>query len=180
MEKIASYVLDEKEFMQKVEFLYYLKKRVDIFFDNSVLFKAELAKLFMDKMNLTEVDRNLVITACLLYACKKTDNPHTLDEVKSYPEKSAEFLKDLGFSDEFCRICMQHSRYVDTGERTKEGDILELVEQFGGMLLHRPERPAFSVEDALTLLEFRNLKGKDNQYLERFKEFVLLMEEIKI
>ena len=33
------------------------------------------------------------------------------------------------------------------------------------MLLDRPERIGLSVDEALVLLEFRNLKGKDNQYL---------------
>lgn len=180
MEKIASYILEERDLAQKMEFLYYLKKRVDIFFDNSVILKAELAKLFIERMHITEVDENIVLTACLLYGCKKQDNPQTLEEVRAYPRKSAEFLADLGFSEEFCRICMQHNRYGNNGERTKEGDILELVDQFGGMILHRPERRGFPVDEALCLLEYRNLKGKDNQYLEKFKEFIVSMEEIKI
>lgn len=180
MEKIASYILEERDLSQKMEFLYYLKKRVDIFFDNSVILKATLAELFIERMRITEVDENIVLTACLLYSCKKKDNPQTLDEIRAYPTKSAEFLKDLGFSEEFCRICMQHTRSIDTGERTREGDILELVDQFGGMILHRPERRGFPVDEALCLLEYRNLKGKNNQYLEKFKKFIEELEEIKI
>lgn len=180
MEKIASYILEERELTQKMEFLYYLKKRVDMFFDNSVILKATLAELFIDRMDIKEVDKNVVLTACLLYGCKKNDNPQTLEEVKEYPKKSAEFLKDLGFSEEFCRICMQHNRNNDTGLRTKEGDILELVDQFGGMILHRPERRGFPVDEALCLLEYRNLKGKDNYYLGKFKKFIEDLEEIKI
>ena len=34
------------------------------------------------------------------------------------------------------------------------------------MLLDRPERIAFKVDEALVLLEYRNLKDKDNRYLE--------------
>ena len=48
------------------------------------------------------------------------------------------------------------------------------------MLLHRPERMGFKVDEALCLLEYRNLKDKDNRYLEEFKEFVTEMEEIRI
>jgi len=180
MEKIASYILEEQDLSLKMEFLYYLKKRVNIFYDNSVILKATLAELFMDRMNINDVDRNMLLTASLLYGCKKSDNPQTIEEVRAYPEKSAEFLKEMGFSEEFCRICMQHNRYCDTGERTKEGDILELVDQFGGMILHRPERRGFPVDEAMCLLEYRNLKEKNNQYLNQFKEFINEMEEIKL
>lgn len=48
------------------------------------------------------------------------------------------------------------------------------------MLLDRPERAGFKVDEALVLLEFRNLKGKDNKYLNIFKDFVNRMEAIKI
>ena len=48
------------------------------------------------------------------------------------------------------------------------------------MLLHRPERMGFEIDEALVLLEYRNLKGKENRYLEQFKDFVNKMEEIKI
>ena len=67
---------------------------------------------------------------------------------------------------------------IDT--REKESDVLELVDQFGGMLLDRPERIAFKVDEALVLLEYRNLKDKHNQYLEQFKEFVNKTEAILI
>ena len=36
--------------------------------------------------------------------------------------------------------------------------LLELVDQFGGMLLDRPERIGFQPDEALVLLEHRNLK----------------------
>ena len=48
------------------------------------------------------------------------------------------------------------------------------------MLLDRPERIAFKPDEALVLLEYRNLKDKDNRYLDIFKDFVSNMEEIKI
>jgi len=179
METFADYILSEHDCTKKMEIVYYLKKRAGIFFNTSVVLKTELAKLFIEKMNL-DVDRNLVLTACLLYACKKNDNPQDLEKIKLYPKESAEYLKTLGFTDEFCRICRQHNRYEQAGERTKEGDVLELVDQFGGMLMHRPERMGFKVDEALCLLEYRNLKDKNNIYIERFKEFITLMEEIKV
>ena len=55
-----------------------------------------------------------------------------------------------------------------------------MVDQFGGMLLDRPERIAFKVDEALVLLEYRNLKDKPNRYLEQFKDFVNQMEAVLI
>ena len=180
MEQIASYILAEKELVGKIEVVYYLSKRVDIFFDTTVIFKAEIAKMFMNEMNIKDIDTNLVLTAVLLYGCKKKDVPQNLDEIRAYPRESAEFLKSLGFSERFCKICRQHSRHEDLGPREKESDILELVDQFGGMMMNRPERMGFKADEALCLLEYRNLKGKDNAYLELFKEFVERMEKVKV
>ena len=70
MDTFADYILNEKDFIKKMEIVYYLQKRANIFFDNSVILKTELARLFIEQMNI-DVDKNLVITACLLYACKK-------------------------------------------------------------------------------------------------------------
>lgn len=179
MDKFAGYILKEESCARKTEIVYYLQKRTGIFFDNSVIFKTQIAKFFVEMMNI-DVDKNLLLTACLLYNCKKNDSPQNLDKIKLYPKMSADFLKTLGFSERFCKICQEYNRCYDLGEREKESDILELVDQFGGMLLHRSERMAFTVDDAICLLEYRNLKGKDNRYLEQFKEFVKKMEGIYI
>lgn len=74
----------------------------------------------------------------------------------------------------------QINRYSGLEPREPEADVLELVDQFGGMLLDRPERIGFKCDEALVLLEFRNLKDKNNRYLEEFKDFVNRMEAIKI
>lgn len=179
METFAEYILNEKDYMKKLGIMYFLEKKTDIFFDNSVIFKTELAKMFIEQQKL-DVDENLVLTACLLCSCKKSDNPQDLSKVKLYAKESAEYLETLGFSKRFCKICEEQNRYSGSEPREKESDILELVDQFGGMLLHRPERMGFAVDEALCLLEYRNLKGKENRYLEQFKEFVSQMEEIKI
>ncbi len=83
METFADYILSEKDFAKKLEIVYYLKKRKNIFFDNSVVLKTDIARLFIEQMNL-DVDENLVITACLLYACKKNIVSHDLDKIKRY------------------------------------------------------------------------------------------------
>ena len=179
VETFADYILSEKDWIKKMEIVYYLQKRTGIFYDNSVIFKTLLTKLFIDRVDLG-IDKNEVITASLLWSCKKKLTANDLSKIYSYAKEGAEFLSTLGFSDRFCRICEGVNRYSGLEPREKESDILELTDQFGGMLLDRPERIAFKPDEALVLLEYRNLKDKDNRYLEEFKNFVSYMEEIKI
>ena len=179
VETFADYILSEKDWIKKMEIVYYLQKRTGIFYDNSVIFKTLLTKLFVERTDLG-VDINEVLTASLLWSCKKENTPKDLEKIRSYAKEGAEFLSKLGFSDRFCRICEGANRYSGLEPREKESDILELTDQFGGMLLDRPERIAFKPDEALVLLEYRNLRDKDNRYLEEFKNFVNYMEEIKI
>ena len=46
--------------------------------------------------------------------------------------------------------------------------------------MDRPERMAFKSEEALNLIENRNLKDVDNIFLSKFKEFVELMKGVKV
>lgn len=178
METFAEYILNEKNFDKKLAIMYFLEKKANIFFNKSVILKTVIAKLFIEMENI-DVDENLVITACLLCACKKSDVPQNLEKVRSYAKESAEYLATLGFSQKFCRICEQQNRYSGSQPREKESDILELVDHFGGMVLDRPERRGFEVDEALVLLEYRNLRGKDNRYLDQFVNFIKRLEEIK-
>lgn len=179
METFAQYILDEQDYIKKMEIVYYLKKKTNIFYNKSVILKTELAKLFIETMNL-DVNSNIVITACLLCACKKKENPQTRQEIENYAKESADFLKTLGFSEKFCKICLEQNRYNNNNTREKESDVLELVDNFGGMLMHRPERKGFEVDEAIILLKERNLKGKNNRYLNDFVKFVELMKEVKV
>lgn len=175
----AEYILKEEDWVRKMEIMFYLEKKAHIFFDKSVVLKTELAKLFIETMEI-EVDTNLVITACLLCNCKKPANFSDLEQVHLYAKEGAEYLRELGFTERFCKICEEVNRYSESYPREKESDILELVDQFGGMLLDRPERIGFKPDEALVLLEYRNLKGKRNRYLEQFKEFVNKMQEVYV
>ena len=179
IETFADYILSEKDWIRKMEIVYYLQKRTGIFYDNSVIFKTLLTKLFIEEDDL-DIDKNEVITASLLWSCKKELTATDLSKIHSFAKKGAEFLSQLGFSERFCRICEGVNRYSGIEPREKESDILELTDQFGGMLLDRPERIAFKPDEALVLLEYRNLKDKNNQYIEEFKNFVMNMEEVKI
>ena len=178
METFADYILEEDDFDKKVEIMHYFKKKRDIFFDPSVVFKAAIVKMFVESMEI-DVDSNLVVTAMLLCACKKVQISDDLEKIRSYAKRGAEYLETLGFSKKFCKICAEHNRYNSGNEdREKESDILELADQFCGMMWDRPERKGLDLEEAVVLLEHRNLKDKENYYLEEFVKFVNVSKEV--
>lgn len=180
METFADYILNEKELAAKMEITYYLSKKTGIFFDKSVIFKTELARLFLNYATDIEVDKNLVLTACLLCNCKKVEGAQMLEKLKTYAKEGADYLREMGFDKKFCKICQEVNRYSESNPREKESDILELVDNFGGMLLDRPERIGLKPDEALVLLEHRNLKDRYNRYLNTFSNFVAMIENIKI
>lgn len=177
METFAEYILGEKEISAKLEITYYLAKKRKIFFDKSVVFKTEIARIFLNYIPI-DLDKNIILTACLLCNCKKVELAQNLEQLRSYAKNGAEYLYSIGFDKKFCKICEEVNRYSNSNPREKESDILELVDQFGGMLLDRPERIGLDPEEALVLLEHRNLKDKYNRYLHSFIEFVHSLQEI--
>ena len=181
MATFAEYILNEPDFIKKIDIMTYLKKKQNIFFNTSVIMKAEIAREFMDTMKL-DVDQGLVLTACLMYDCLKIDSPEELVRLQKSQAEYRNYLRSLGFNDRFCKICAEHSRVGQDPSvtREKESDILELVDNFGGMLLDRPERAGYSPEKALIQLEESNLRGKENIYLEQFKQFVEQMQEVEV
>lgn len=180
MESFADYIMKEQELAAKMEITYYLAKKTKIFFDKSVIFKTELARLFLNYATDIDVDRNIVLTACLLCNCKKVEGAQMLQKLKTYAKEGANYLEEMGFDKRFCKICEEVNRYSQSNPREKESDILELVDHFGGMLLNRPERIGLKPDEALVLLEHRNLKDRYNRYLNTFSSFVMMLENIKI
>lgn len=179
MDTFADYILEEEDLAAKMEIVYYLSKKSKIFLDKSVIFKTEIARMFLEYSKI-QVDKNLVLTACLLCNCKKIDNAQDIESVHTYAKRGADYLQTLGFRKRFCKICEEVNRYSNSNPRERESDILELVDQFGGMLLDRPERIGFKPDEATVLLEHRNLKNQYNRYLDTFLEFVKFMETINI
>ena len=179
-ETFANYILIEKDWVRKMEIMYYLEKKGQVFFDKSVILKTELAKLFMDIMEIKDVDENIVLTACLLCNCKRPMNFTDISRIKQYAKDGAEYLERLGFEKRFCKICEEVNRYSGSTKREKESDILELVDNFGGMILDRFDRIAFNPDEALLLLEYRNLKNKPNIYLEKFVKFIEEIQRVHI
>ncbi len=179
MSTFADYILGEKELDSKMEIMYFLSKRTKVFFDKSVVLKTEIARMFLNYSKI-DVDKNMVLTACLLSNCKKVDNEQDISRIRTYAKEGAEYLGGIGFDKKFCKICEEINRYSNSNPREKESDILELVDQFGGMLLDRPERIGFKPDEALVLLQHRNLKDQYNRYLETFIQFVNFLEKIEI
>lgn len=186
MGEFQSYIMDkDKDLVTKMDIIRRLQKLLKekrgevIFFDKSVIFKTEIARMFIDYMKL-DVDRDLVLTACLLCNCKKVNNAQNLGKLHTYAKEGADYLLNIGFDQRFCRICEGVNRYSGLKEREPESDILELVDQFGGMLLDRPERAGFKPDEALIQLERDNLKGVDNRYLSKFHDFVNIMQEVEV
>lgn len=179
MNTFADYILEEEDLDAKMEITYYLSKKERIFFDKSTVLKTEIARLFLNYAKI-DVDKNFVLTACLLCNCKKVDNAQDLEKIRNYAKEGATYLSGIGFGKRFCKVCEEINRYSQSNPRERESDILELVDQFGGMLLDRPERIGFKPDEALVLLEHRNLKSKYNRYLQTFIEFVNFLEKIQI
>ena len=179
MEDFAKYILNEDDFISKIEILYFLAPKLGINFDKSIVFKTEIARMFLEYSKLN-VDENLVLTACLLCNCKKVDDAQKIGQLKTYAKEGSEYLVKLGFDERFCRICEGLNRYSGLSPREKESDIIELADQFGGLLMDRPERIGFSPDEALVLIEHRNLKNEYNRYLETFREFVNTLDKVEI
>ena len=179
MEEFAEYILNEEDLISKMEIIFFLAPKLKINFDKSVVFKTEIARMFLKYTNL-KVDNNLVLTACLLCNCKKVDDSQKIGKLKTYAKEGAEYLEQLGFDKRFCKICEGVNRYSEQEKREPESDILELVDQFGGMLLDRPERIGLNPDEALVLLEHRNLKNEYNRYLESFREFAQTFDKVYI
>ena len=99
METFAEYLLSEEDLEGKMDILYRLqrmlkeRKNISIYFNNTVIFKTEIARMFLEYTNVgNEVDKNLVLTACLLYSCKKLDQEQSLENLYNYKQTGAEFL----------------------------------------------------------------------------------------
>ena len=179
MENFSEYLLNETNYLKKIEIAYYLHKKTNIFFDRTVICKTELARKFIEEMKI-DVDENLVITACLLYACKKVTVATNFEQIKFYAKEGAEYLSQLGFDERFCRICEGANRYSGITPREPESDILELVDNLGGLLINRSDRVSYGMQQALELLVNKNLRDVENRYLEKFKEFIFLEEGVKL
>lgn len=179
----AQSILEEKELIKKVEIiLRYQKSTIDVFFDTTSILKAELTRLLIEKMNIEDVDKNKVITASLVYAFKRTNSPMEIERIKKEREQDKIFLKSLGFDEKFCKMCSEYNRYTEPAsyEREKEGDIIELMDKFVGLIMHREDRPAYSINDAIEILDRKILDGVDNRYENKLIQLIGWLEGIEV
>lgn len=179
----AKSILEEKELIKKITSICrYQKSTIDVFFDTTSLLKAELARLFIERANLENINQNQVMTACLVYAFKRTNSPKEIERIKKEKDEDKRFLKTLGFDEQFCKVCSEYNRYNEPEEylREKEGDILELIDKFVGLIMHREDRLAFPVSEALDLLDTKLLAGIENIYKNEFMKFIQDLEEIEV
>ena len=187
MGEFQEYIMDKnKDLVTKMDIIRRLKKMLKekrgetIFFDKSVVFKTEIARMFIDYMNIDDIDRDETLVACLLCNCKKVENAQKIGKLHTYAKDGADYLLNIGFNERFCRICEGVNRYSNLKKREPESDILELVDHFGGLMLDRPERAGFSPEEALIQMERDNLKNVNNIYLKQFHDFVYKMQEVMV
>lgn len=179
----ADTILNEPELIKKVEIVRrYQKSTIDVFFDTTSILKSEIARLFIEHMNIESVDKNKVITACLVYAFKRTNSRKEIERIKREKEEDKMFLRTLGFDSDFCKICGEYNRYNEPNdyERENEGDVLELIDKFVGLIMNREDRPAFPVNDAIELLDTKLLNDIDNKYKNKFIQFVNELEKIEV
>lgn len=179
MEEFAEYILNEEDLVSKIEIIYFLAPKLGINFDKTIVFKTEIARMFL-KYTKVKIDYNILLTACLLCNCKKVDDAQKIGKLRTYAKEGAEHLKKLGFDEKFCKICEGVNRYSEIKQREPESDILELVDNFGGMLIDRPERVGLNPDEAMVLIEYRNLKSEYNRYLETFRDFVNALEKVEV
>ena len=86
----ADYILSEHDWIKKMEIMYYLNKRGNIFFDNSVVFKTELLKLFLDNTDLgfDKYSENL-IKSSTIGARKIASRKESVAETREIPYNNA-------------------------------------------------------------------------------------------
>ena len=92
-DSFADMMLNERKLTEKMKILLYFKKKHNCFFDNTVIFKTEICRMFLEHSK-PDVDNNLVLTACLLYACKKSVISFTEEKRRTY-YKDEDFIKNI-------------------------------------------------------------------------------------
>ena len=118
MEEFAKYILNEDDLISKIEIIYFLAPKLEINFDKSIVFKTEIARMFL-KYTKVKVDNNLLLTACLLCNCKKVDDAQKIGKPRTYAKEGADHLAKLGFDERFCKICEEVNSDMFFDEKNK-------------------------------------------------------------
>ena len=95
-ESFASYILSQTDWGKKLEIMFYLKKKTNIYYNNAVIFKTLISKMFTEYLNdknpEMNLDTNLIITARLLCDCCKEEDTTDQNVIQNYSLKIPSLL----------------------------------------------------------------------------------------
>lgn len=189
----AKSMLAEDQWDKKMELMCIFKNSFNLYFDNFVIFRTLIVKLFLDRINGEQstffysklrqypqfaVDNNIIITASLLMDCKRRSRCNK--DADTYLSEGAQYLLQKGFSKNFCEICKKANLQIKC-EKPIESQLLEIISAFSEMLIHGFYPETYEVPMALYLLNDKFISGnfyKDYSVIQLFNEFVIYMENI--
>lgn len=174
---IADALLKEKDLIRKFEIMFYLQKKESIFFNTTSMVKAELMRMFLEEQKIEDLDISEMLTMALIYTVKRIDSPQEKQRMEENKQENMEYIESLGFSNDFAKNATYYKEEdVPKEERTKEEKILDIFDQFAGLISHREERIAYKIPQALDILEKNNLVNSENEYLPKFIDFIKRMD----
>lgn len=175
---IADALLKEEDLIRKFEIMFYLQKKESIFFNTTSMIKAELMRMFLEEQKIPNIDISEMLTMSLIYTVKRIDSPQERQRMKDNKQENMEYIQSLGFSDEFAKNATYYKEGdVPDAERTVEEKILDIFDQFAGLISHREERIAYDIPQALDVLEKTNMASTSNEYLPIFIKYIQEVDE---
>lgn len=175
---IADALLEEEDLIRKFEIMFYLQKKESIFFNTTSMVKAELMRMFLEEQKIEGLDISEMLTMSLIYTVKRIDSPQERQRMQDNKKENLEYIQSLGFSKEFAINATYYKEEdVVAEERTVQEKILDIFDQFAGLISHREERIAYQIPQALDVLEKTNLASTTNEYLPMFIAFIKKIDE---
>ncbi len=170
---IADALLEEEDLIRKFEIMFYFQKKESIFFNTTSMIKAELMRMFLENQKIEGLDISEMLTMALIYTVKRIDSPQEIQRMADNKEDNMKYIQSLGFSEKFAINATYYKEGdVPEKERTVEEKILDIFDQFAGLISHREERIAYKIPQALDVLDKTNLASSSNEYLPLFIEFI--------
>ena len=177
---IAEALLKEEDLIRKFEIMYYLQKKEAIFFNTTSMIKAEILRMFLEDQKIEGIDISEMLTLSLIYTIKRIDSPQEKERMKENKLENIKYIQSLGFSEKFAKNATYYKEGdVPEEERTIEEKLLDIFDQFAGLISHREDRIAYQIPQALDILEKNNMATTTNEYLPIFIEYVNRVDESK-
>ena len=170
---IADALLEEKDLIKKFEIMFYFQKKESIFFNTTSMIKAELMRMFLENQKIEGVDISEMLTLALIYTVKRIDSPQEIQRMVENKEENMKYIQSLGFSKDFAQNATYYKEVDEPEkERTIQEKLLDIFDQFAGLISHREERIAYKIPQALDVLGKTNLASSSNEYLPLFIKFI--------